>query len=286
VLFRFKPNLPINIIADQEPNKPKLLDEEVFAIVKQNIEAAAARMKEYADRRRVDHAFKVGDQVLLKADGLNLTEAPFKQLYHKFWPKYVGPFKILEVLSPLTYRLELPSHWNHHPVFHISQLADYYSRPLANLDSPPEAIINEDGEEEWEVERILKQRRLPGRHGDRDEHYQYLIKYKGWGHEHDSWLHYEDVKDLEALDRFRELQPLKQPPGDSSTTLNLDRSSTRGGGQSSKGTRSRRKPATRPQQQEFDQLSVQQADDPIATTGTSRQTRSGRIVRRPHREIE
>ena len=58
--------------------------------------------------------FKVGDQVWL--DGCNLKVA---QPTTKLAPKRHGPFKVIQVMSPVNYRLELPMQWSIHPVFHI-----------------------------------------------------------------------------------------------------------------------------------------------------------------------
>jgi len=61
-------------------------------------------------------------------------------------------------VSKVTYQLRLPSTWKIHNVFHMSLLTPYKEtdqhRP--NFIEPPPEIVK--GEEEWEIEKILKER--------------------------------------------------------------------------------------------------------------------------------
>jgi hypothetical protein len=47
----------------------------------------------------------------------------------KFVPKHFGPFKIIQKISQVNYKLELPNKWKVHPVFHIALLAPYIKTP-------------------------------------------------------------------------------------------------------------------------------------------------------------
>ena len=102
--------------------------------------------------------FEVGDKVWLEARNLrrNVVDP-------KFTPKREGPFKIKKVLSTLSYQLELPKSWKIHPTFHISLLSPYKETEThgPNYIRPPPELVN--GEEEYEVERILKHRGHPKR---------------------------------------------------------------------------------------------------------------------------
>ena len=68
--------------------------------------------------------------------------------------------KILEVISPWVYMLELPPTLKIHSVFHISKLRPYnqdqgqFARP--DVLRPPPMVVQ--GREEFEVEKILDQR--------------------------------------------------------------------------------------------------------------------------------
>ena len=102
---------------------------------------------------------KVGDQVWL--EGRNLRVA---QPTTKLAPKRHGPFKITQVMSPVNYRLKLPTQWSIHPVFHIDLLTPYHETPAhgANYLRPPPNLI--DGEEEYEIKHVLAKRRIGRRH--------------------------------------------------------------------------------------------------------------------------
>ena len=63
--------------------------------------------------------FQLGQKVWLDSQNL-------KTFYHKkMAPKREGPFEIVEVLGPLTYRLKLPKSWKIHDVFHATLLKLY-----------------------------------------------------------------------------------------------------------------------------------------------------------------
>src|SRR5271154_1511729 len=79
---------------------------------------AAETMKYYADcKRKQAPTYKEGQQVWLDIRNLK-TGRPSK----KFDVRRTGPFTILEKITPLAYRLQLPLSWKIHPVFHVSLL--------------------------------------------------------------------------------------------------------------------------------------------------------------------
>ena len=119
--------------------------------------------------------FELGTKVWLEARNLKRNVAD-----PKFSPKREGPFVITKVLSPLSYQLKLPTTWKIHPVFHTSLLTPYRETDNhgPNFPTPPPDLI--DNEEEYEVERILK-------HRGRPTSLKFLIRWKGYTAEEDSW---------------------------------------------------------------------------------------------------
>ena len=95
-------------------------------------------------------------------------------------PKHEGPFEIIEVLGPVTYRLKLPKTWRIHDVFHAVLLRQYRETEAygENYPQPPPEL--RDGEEIYEIESIL-------RHRKRGRGYQYLIKWDGYPISEASW---------------------------------------------------------------------------------------------------
>lgn len=92
--------------------------------LKDHLAAAQNRMKSIADRKRSDLQFQVGDAVLLKLQPYTQSSVANRP-YPKLSYKYFGPFKIVEHVGTVAYRLALPDDSKIHPVFHISQLKPF-----------------------------------------------------------------------------------------------------------------------------------------------------------------
>ncbi|WVZ92092.1 hypothetical protein U9M48_038182 [Paspalum notatum var. saurae] len=84
-------------------------------MIRENLRIAQTRQKSYADNRRRDLEFAVGDYVYLKVSPIRVKV--------KLAPRYIGPFKIIDRKGEVAYQLELPDKLSGvHNVFHISQL--------------------------------------------------------------------------------------------------------------------------------------------------------------------
>nr|GFC26758.1 putative reverse transcriptase domain, ribonuclease H-like domain, aspartic peptidase domain protein [Tanacetum cinerariifolium] len=87
---------------------PELIQETTEKIIqiKQKMQAARDRQKSYADKKRKPMDFQVGDKVMLKV-------SPWKGVVRfgkrgKLNPRYVRPFRMLEKVGTVAYKLELP----------------------------------------------------------------------------------------------------------------------------------------------------------------------------------
>ncbi|GKD59860.1 putative reverse transcriptase domain-containing protein [Tanacetum coccineum] len=112
---------------------PEIVQETTEKIIhiKQRIQAARDRQKSYTNLKHKPMEFQVGDRVMLKV-------SPWKGVVHfgkrgKLNPRYVRPFKVLEKVKFVAYKLELPQELSRvHNTFHVTNLNKCYAdEPLA-----------------------------------------------------------------------------------------------------------------------------------------------------------
>jgi hypothetical protein len=103
--------------------RPEVLKdaEKQVQMVRESLKVAQSRQKSYADKRRRDLSFEIGDFIYLKVSPMRGTRR--FRVKGKLAPRYVGPFKIIHRKGEMAYQLELPPELSEvHDVFHISQL--------------------------------------------------------------------------------------------------------------------------------------------------------------------
>ncbi|KAL4284178.1 hypothetical protein GQ457_16G017420 [Hibiscus cannabinus] len=114
--------------------------EKQVKFIHDRLKQAFDREKAYADTKRRDIRYEVGDNVFLKV-------SPWKKVLQfgkkgKLSPWYIGPFEVLEKVGPVAYRLALPPEFDKiHNVFHVSMLRRYQLDPSHVLE-PEEVELN------------------------------------------------------------------------------------------------------------------------------------------------
>ena len=168
-----------------------------------SIIAAQRKQKELYDSKRRDFQFNVGDLALLCFHRFGSGYKPPPQHRHKIAPVST-PVRILEKLSPLSYRIQLPAGSRIHDVVSVVHLQHYKGTDTDDIKPMP---VQVDGVEEYEVERIEGERKIKGKK-------EFLVKWKGYGDAERTW------EPLEHLDNARNVldkwtaQSSKAPPAD------------------------------------------------------------------------
>jgi hypothetical protein len=112
--------------------------DDILETLKKKLQKAQTAMKFYADKRRLQHPFKEGDLVLVKL-------RPYRQVsvsgtrIHKLAKRFFGPFKIVQQIGDVAFKLELPPSSKIHPVFHASQLKPFHGTIDASPALPPDS---------------------------------------------------------------------------------------------------------------------------------------------------
>ncbi len=186
--------------------------EETWNLAHTHLQRAVNRGKRQADRhRRSNPEYLPGQWVWLSTRNLRLN-LPCKKLS----PRFVGPYKILRQITPVSFRLALPRHLRISPTFHVSLLKPATppteeergdsSRPSSqsNAVQTSQAIVVE-GEEAYRVHQLLDSRRRGG-------HLQYLVDWEGCSPEERSWVNSRDILDPMLTQEFHCNHPEKPAP--------------------------------------------------------------------------
>ena len=184
------PHLPLNTAMRDvglcnTPAAAKTIEQlhEDIERAKQHLRQAQQSQKEFADRRRTDVQYHVGDRVFLRLP----RSDPHR---NSITNQYVGPLDVIGVPSPVTVQLALPQniHQSTHDVFHVDRLEKYqpaepelFPTRIQNLRPDPDII---DGIEMYEVEDVLAERKVRKRGRTS---LQYLVKWKGYSTAEASW---------------------------------------------------------------------------------------------------
>jgi hypothetical protein len=174
--------------------------EEVTTLLHDEMAWAQAIYAEKANRSRIPApAYQVDDMVWL-----DIRNMKTRRLSKKLDWKNSGPYRVIEIVSPYAYKLELPNEMKIHPVFHTSLL-----RPALPIDHalpgqiiPPPPPVEVVGEKEYFVERIQDSRL-----NRRKRQVEYLVKWVGY--DEPSWEPASDLKDTQAAEEFETHHPDK-----------------------------------------------------------------------------
>jgi hypothetical protein len=169
--------------------------DETLRRLKTHLATAQNRMKQTHDKGRREREFEVDQLVFVRAQ-------PYRQstlrpiLNQKLGYKYYGPYRVLQRIGPVAYRLDLPEGTRIHPVFHVSALKAQIGPNHVVGSTLPEPM-EEDGS--TEPVRVLSRRRR--RQGSRLET-EVLIEWLGKPTDESTWELEADI-----MDRFPNFKP-------------------------------------------------------------------------------
>ncbi|KAL0437391.1 UNVERIFIED_CONTAM: Transposon Tf2-11 polyprotein [Sesamum radiatum] len=162
-------------------------------IARSCLEKVQKRMKKYADQNRRFIEFSAGDLVMVKVPDPRLSKSS-RGRDPRLMQKYVGHFPIMKRIGTIAYRIELPSWWKIHNVFHVSQLKKYSAdKEDDTRNQPSRSQLELTKTKEKVGEEILNHRvtRTAKR-----EHTEYLVKWMGCSSDENTW---ERVTNLKAF---------------------------------------------------------------------------------------
>jgi len=172
--------------AEKFIEKMKEIQEEAKAMLGK----AQVDIKKYANKKRSDvEEYRVGDLVMLSTKDLKYQM--IRRRTEKLTERFIDPYKIKKIISSNGVELELSSIIKIHPVVNVSRIHKYVGQVEGQKKEQPAPVIIE-GEEEWEVERILNKRRVR-------EKDKYLVCWKGFTVESDTWEERENLENAKEV---------------------------------------------------------------------------------------
>ncbi|XP_075084265.1 uncharacterized protein LOC142167867 [Nicotiana tabacum] len=104
--------------------------------LRDNLTQAQSRMKFYADKLRSERVLMVGDLVYLKLHPYQQSSIDVRRNV-KLCAHIYGPYKVMQRIGTVAYRLELPEGSQLHPIFHISKLKKRVGPSITPQLQPP-----------------------------------------------------------------------------------------------------------------------------------------------------
>ena len=164
----------------------KKIQEKVKAVLGK----AQEEIKKFTNRKHgKEEEYRVGDLVLLSTKNLKWQMKGRRS--EKLTEHFVGPYKVKGIVSSNAIELELPKSIKIHPVVNVSKVQLYKLQVERQKKIPPKLVIIE-GEEEFEVEKILNKRVVQGKE-------KFLVRWKGYMAEGDTWESRENLGNAKEL---------------------------------------------------------------------------------------
>ncbi|TQD79411.1 hypothetical protein C1H46_035018 [Malus baccata] len=153
-------------------------------------------MKQQADKHCSERSFEVGDMVFLRLVPYH-HQSLTKHHFHKLQPRFYGPFKVLQKVGSVAYKIDLPATSKLHLIFHVSCLKKQLGTGI--VPSTPLPVVTEDGIVEDYPMAILQHRVISNGNSSST---QVLVQWKHHSKEDATWEDFAAFKQ-----RFPTFQP-------------------------------------------------------------------------------
>ena len=151
---------------------------------------AQEEMKKFTNRKQGEREeYRIEDLVLLSMKDLKWQMKGRRS--EKLTEHFVGPYKVKGVVSSNAIELKLPKSIKIYSVVNVSRVQLYKPQVEGQKKIPLKPVIIE-GEEEFEIEKILNKRTVKGKE-------KFLVRWKGYIAEEDTWKNRENLKNTKEL---------------------------------------------------------------------------------------
>ena len=176
--------------------------QEVMLAMKEELARSQADQEKYFNRKAKDISFEIGEKVWLNRRNIR-TKRPSCKLD---W-KMIGPFKVIERFGRNAYKLDLPSNYHIHNVFHVNLL----ERDPTNGNPPLDMEVDKEGRE-YIAEAVRDNRVF--KEGEMDKNsptgLYYLVHWKDLPESENTWKPASQIRHLKKVVRkFHAANPEK-----------------------------------------------------------------------------
>jgi hypothetical protein len=155
--------------------------DEALRQLRNQLQRAQEKMKNQADKKRVDRSFMVGEWVFVKLRA-HRQQLVVTRIHAKLAARYYGPYPILARIGAVAYKLKLPPGSKVHPVFHVSLLKKAVGNYHDDAELPE--LLSDEQAAVYEPEAVLATRKVRHQY---EEIKEVLVQWKGKSAEEATW---------------------------------------------------------------------------------------------------
>ena len=134
--YRFHPVVPIELLSGDEISAVESVQNFVdrtktlWKTARENSQKSVVKQARLYNKKHLPVEFEVGDRVLLSTRNMNIKNIPAK-----LRSRFCDPFVVTERIGQQAYRLEIPTNWLVHDVFHVSLLKTWRTASYKEIPS-------------------------------------------------------------------------------------------------------------------------------------------------------